>query len=56
MSVRSVFEFKFPEKAQPEGLAVCQAIGKDMTEKSGYVQHEVLQDTKDAGHIIVSTL
>ena len=56
MSVKSVFEFKFPGKAQQEGLTICQAIGHDMTVLDGYLDHEVIQDTKDPGHLMVNTL
>ena len=56
MNVKSVFEFKFPKAAQEEGLTVCKAIGHDMTEKSGYLDHEVIQDVQDPGHLMVNTL
>ena len=55
MSVRSVFEFKFPKEAQHEGLTLCQAVGQDMEELDGYLNHEVLRDVKDPGHLMVST-
>ena len=56
MSVKSVFEFKFPAEAADEGLVTCQAIGRDMTQLDGYLDHEVIQDTKDPGHLMVNTL
>ena len=56
MSVKSIFEFKFPEKARQEGLTICTGIGHDMTSLAGYTDHEVIQDAKDPGHIMVNTL
>ena len=56
MSVKSIFEFKFPAEAAYEGLATCQAIGRDMVPLDGYLDHEVIQDAKDPGHLMVNTL
>ncbi len=56
MSVKSVFEFKFPVKAQQEGLIICRDIGHDMTSLKGYMDHEVIQDATDPGHMMVNTL
>ncbi len=56
MSVRSIFEFKFPSNAAQEGAETCIAIGNDMTSLSGYMAHEVIQDEKDPGHLMVNTL
>ncbi len=55
MSIRSVFDFKFPKDAQEEGLNLCQAVGHDMTSLDGYLDHEVIRDVKDPGHFMVST-
>ena len=56
MSVKSMFDFKFPEAKQEEGLAISLGIGHDMTVLDGYVDHEVIQDVKDPGHLMVNTL
>ena len=55
MSVKSVFEFKFPKEAQEEGLRLCQAVGQDMRALDGYLGHDVLRDVKDPGHVMVTT-
>lgn len=55
MPVNSIFEFKFAEDAREEGLRVAQAIGGDMPVKDGYLDHEVIQDVKDPGHLMVLT-
>lgn len=55
MTVKSVFEFKFPKDAQDHGLILCRGIGHDMINKPGYLDHEVIQDVKDPGHLTVST-
>ena len=56
MSVKSLFEFKFPAPAHEEGLRVAESIGGDMPSKDGYLSHEVIQDVSDAGHVMVNTL
>ena len=56
MQVKSVFEFKFPSEAQQEGLTICSNVGRDMVPLKGYLGHEVLQDVKDPGHLMVNTL
>ncbi len=56
MSVKSIFEFKFPEKSRQAGLTICTGIGHDMTSLEGYLDHEVIQDAKDPGHLMVNTL
>ena len=56
MRVRSTFEFKFPEPARAEGLQLATAIGGDMVSLKGYLDHEVIQDVADPGHLMVNTL
>ena len=56
MSVKSVFEFKFPAQATDEVGTLCQAIGHDMISLDGYLDHEVIRDAKDPGHLMVNTL
>ena len=55
MSVKSVFEFKFPVSAREEGLVLAQSVGGDMPPLDGYLDHEVLQDGEDPGHLMVNT-
>lgn len=55
MNVKSMFEFKFSEAAREEGLHIVEAIGHDMVTLDGYLDHEVIQDVKDAGHLMVNT-
>lgn len=55
MAVKSVFEFKFPAEAVEEGRQLAQAIGNDMPPLHGYLDHEVIQDVADPGHILVNT-
>ncbi len=56
MQVKSIFEFKFPSEAQQEGLKICTSVGQDMVPLKGYLAHEVIQDIKDSGHLMVNTL
>ena len=55
MAVKSMFEFKFPADAREEGLRLAQAIGNDMPPLDGYLDHEVIQDVTDGGHVMVNT-
>ncbi len=55
MAVKSMFDFRFPADAREEGLRLAQAIGNDMPPLDGYLDHEVIQDVADAGHVMVNT-
>ena len=55
MSVRSMFEFRFTEAACEEGLRLATAVGNDMVPLEGYLDHEVIQDVGDPGHLMVTT-
>lgn len=55
MSVKSMFEFRFPEAAREEGLRLATAVGNDMVPLEGYLDHEVIQDLSDPGHLMVNT-
>ena len=55
MTVKSMFDFKFPEAAREEGLRLTHDVGTDMVPLDGYLDHEVLQDATDAGHFMVNT-
>ncbi len=55
MSVKSVFEFKFPAPSREEGISLAEAIGNDMPPLDGYLDHEVIQDVTDPGHLMVNT-
>lgn len=50
-----MFDFKFPAAAREEGLQLATAIGNDMPPLDGYLDHEVIQDVKDPGHLMVNT-
>ena len=55
MSVKSMFEFKFPESARAEGVTLATGVGHDMPPLAGYQGHEVIQDVADPGHLMVCT-
>jgi len=55
VSVKSIFEFKFSAVSRDEGHRLCEAIGNDMPPLDGYLDHEVIQDFADPGHLLVST-
>ena len=55
MPVKSMFDFKFPAAGREEGVALATAIGQDMPPLAGYQGHEVIQDVKDPGHVMVNT-
>lgn len=53
MSIYSIWESRFPAAAAAEGLAVTEAIWRDMPGCDGYLSHEVLIDADDPGHVLV---
>ena len=55
MSVKSMFDFKFPAENAKEGVEVARSIGADMPPLAGYLDHEVLTDVKEPGHVMVCT-
>ena len=55
MGVKSMFEFRFPEAAREEGFRLATAVGNDMVPLEGYLDHEVIQDFSDPGHVMVNT-
>ena len=55
MSVKSIFDFRFPSQHREEGAKIAHAIGADMRALPGYLDHEILQDVQDAGHLMVNT-
>ena len=55
MSVKSMFDFKFPAQHATEGVALAHGVGADMTSKAGYLDHEIISDVKDSGHVMVNT-
>ena len=55
MTVKSMFDFKFPSEHATEGVALARSIGADMPAKAGYIDHEVILDVNDAGHVMVNT-
>lgn len=55
MTVKSFFEFKFPNELKTEGLALAKSIGNDMPPLDGYLGHEVIEDSKDSARIFVNT-
>ena len=55
MSVKSMFEFRFTEAGREEGLRLTTAVGDDMVPLEGYLDHEVIQDLGDPGHLMVNT-
>ena len=55
MTVKSMFDFKFPAQHAQEGVALARSIGVDMVPLAGYVGHEIVRDVKDPGHVMVNT-
>jgi quinol monooxygenase YgiN len=53
MSIYSIWESRFPATAAAEGRAVTEAIWRDMTGYDGYLDHELLIDADDPGHLLV---
>jgi hypothetical protein len=53
MSVYSIWESRFTLDASEEGLEVTRAIWADMASFDGYLDHEIVQDLNDMGHLFV---
>ena len=53
MPVYSVWESHFPPEDAREGRAVTEAIWCDMPEFHGYLNHELIEDLDDPGHLLV---
>ncbi len=53
MPIYSIWESRFPAAAATEGRGVTEAIWRDMPSFEGYLDHELLIDVDDPGHILV---
>lgn len=53
MAIYSIWESKFPPQAAVEGRAITEAIWRDMLGFDGYLDHELLVDADDPGHLLV---
>jgi quinol monooxygenase YgiN len=53
MSVFSIWEFRYSPQRVDEGLDVTRAIWSDMPQFDGYLDHEIVQDLDDSGHLFV---
>jgi quinol monooxygenase YgiN len=53
MPIYAIWESRFPAPRAAEGRAVTEAIWRDMTSFEGYLNHELLVDIDDPGHLLV---
>jgi quinol monooxygenase YgiN len=53
MSIYSIWESRFPPEAAQAGVEATQAIWGDMPCFDGYLEHEVVQDLDQPGHLFV---
>ena len=53
MAIYSIWESRFPAQCADEGRAVTEAIWRDMTGYDGYLDHDLLVDADDPGHLLV---
>jgi quinol monooxygenase YgiN len=53
MPIYSIWESRFPAPAAADGLAVTEAIWADMPAYDGYLEHVILVDEDDPGHLLV---
>ena len=56
MPLYAIWESRFPATRAEEGLAVTEAIWRDMPCFEGYLSHELLVDADDPGHLLVVSL
>jgi len=53
MAIYSIWESRFAPQDAAAGLAVTEAIWRDMPGFDGYLNHELLTDADDPGHLLV---
>ena len=53
MPIYAIWESRFPAPRAATGRAVTEAIWRDMTSFGGYLDHELLVDIDDPGHLVV---
>ncbi|HTM87847.1 MAG TPA: antibiotic biosynthesis monooxygenase [Terriglobales bacterium] len=53
MNVTVLWESRFPPASAEGGLEVTRKIWQDMRQCSGYVDHEIVRDLDDGGHLLV---
>jgi quinol monooxygenase YgiN len=53
MPIYAIWESRFPAPKAAEGRVVTEAIWRDMTSFEGYLNHELLVDIDDPGHLLV---
>lgn len=53
MAVYSIWEFRFPVNAAEDGLDITESIWSDMPAFEGYLDHELVRDLDDPGHLLV---
>jgi quinol monooxygenase YgiN len=53
MGVYSIWESRFPAGDVEEGIRVTKAIWEDMLSFDGYLDHELIEDLDEPGHLIV---
>ena len=55
MTAVSTFDYRYSAATRDEGIELCKQIGHDMIPLDGYVDHDVIQDVTDPGHMTVTT-
>jgi quinol monooxygenase YgiN len=53
MAVYSIWEAHYSSEHAAEGLAVTERIWRDMPGFAGYLDHQLLVDADDSGHLLV---
>ena len=53
MPVFSIWESRFPREHVERGREVTDAIWQEMLDYSGYLQHVLIEDLDDPGHLFV---
>jgi quinol monooxygenase YgiN len=53
VAIYAIWESRFSAARAAEGRAVTEAIWRDMPQFEGYLDHELLIDANDPGHLLV---
>ena len=53
MSAYTIWESRFPARSARQGIEATRAIWRDMRSFDGYLDHELIEDLDQPGHLIL---
>ena len=55
MTVKSMFDYRFPAEHVAQGYTIAQGIGADMIPLAGYLDYGIVRDAMNPGNVMVNT-